>query len=237
MGGEAFCKKHGPYDAKLSECPYCARQSGGRPQAPRPLEEEKPEEEEPRRNKKAAVPPADDDDLEVTEPKPRQKQAPKQEEEEVDLDETELPRRYRRSAPAREPAGDEDDSEQTELPQRRAAPAPLRPEDEDDTMIDRSETGLLGWLIVKDGLRRGQVYRLHNGITIGRDHADILVRDSKISRPHAKLTVENDQFTLWDFGSENGTFVNGERIRQATPLDENDVIKMGDTTFVLKTLQ
>ena len=36
--------------------------------------------------------------------------------------------------------------------------------------------------------------------------------------------------------SENGTFVNGEAIRGATVLQENDEIKTGDTVFVLKTL-
>jgi hypothetical protein len=224
MGKEAFCEKHGPYDADLPECPYCARQSGGRPQAPRPLEEEEPGAQE------AADQPSDDD-LEETDPRGGLALA------EEELDETELPRRQREPAPQE----DEEDLDETELPQRRrAAPAPsglTRVQDEDDTVAERAEVGLLGWLIVKEGLRRGQVYRLHSGITIGRDHADILVRDAKISRPHAKLTIENDQFVVWDFGTENGTYVNGERIREATPLNENDVVRMGDTAFVLKTLQ
>jgi hypothetical protein len=225
MGEEAFCEKHGPYDADLPECPYCARQSGGRPQAPKPLEEEEPGARE------ATDQPLDDEDLEETDPRGGVSLA------EEDLDETDLPRRYRESAPA----GDEEDLDETELPQRlRASPAPsvlAGLQDEEDTIAERIEIGLLGWLIVKEGLRRGQVYRLHSGITIGRDHADILVRDAKISRPHARLTIENDQFVVWDFGTENGTYINGERIRQATPLNENDVIRMGDTVFVLKTMQ
>lgn len=110
---------------------------------------------------------------------------------------------------------------------------------DDETVVERSsrEEGMLGFLIVKEGMRRGQVHRVHDGTTIGRDQARIILRDPKVSRPHAKFTVEEDQFMIWDFGSENGTFVNGERIREARMLNENDEIKIGDTVFVLKTLE
>jgi pSer/pThr/pTyr-binding forkhead associated (FHA) protein len=60
--------------------------------------------------------------------------------------------------------------------------------------------------------------------------------DPTISDPHAKITVEEHHFVLWDFGSANGTFVNGRRIREATPIKENDEIRFGNTLVVLKTL-
>jgi hypothetical protein len=198
MSEENFCEIHGPYEAELDRCPYCARQAGGRPQAPRPLDDDQPTDPWGGRQ------PTHDEDLEETEPRRR----PVAEAEE-DLEETEVPRRRRAS---------------------------YEPEDEDDTVVERVETGLLGWLIVKDGMRRGQVHPIRNGTTIGRDRADIVVPDPKISRPHGKFTVEHDQFVVWDFGSENGTYVNGERIREATPLNENDIIRMGDTSLVLKTM-
>ena len=75
-----------------------------------------------------------------------------------------------------------------------------------------------------------------DGTVVARNSADLPIDDPKVSNPHAKFTVEDDQFVIWDFGSKNGTFVNGERIRAATPLEENDTIKMGDMIFVLKTL-
>jgi hypothetical protein len=126
----------------------------------------------------------------------------------------------------------EEEDEVTQWPDRRRATL-----EEDETVVERAEEGLLGFLIVKGGMRRGQVHRVHSGATIGRDQAKIIVRDPKVSRPHAKFTIEEDQFVIWDFGSENGTFVNGERIRGATHLSENDEIKVGDTIFVLKTLK
>ena len=126
----------------------------------------------------------------------------------------------------------EEDEQVTELPGRHRALV-----DEDETVVEHVEAGLLGFLIVKEGMRRGQVHRISSGTTVGRGDAKLLLNDPKVSRPHARFTVENDQFLIWDFGSENGTFVNGTRIREATALKENDVIKFGDSVFVLKTLE
>ena len=71
---------------------------------------------------------------------------------------------------------------------------------------------------------------------MGRKSGDLILDDPKVSNPHAKFKFENDAFEIWDFGSKNGTFVNGERIRSATKLKENDEVKIGDITFVLKVL-
>lgn len=196
MYQEGFCEKHGPYDASLGQCPYCARE-GGLPPEPQPLDDELPTD--PWGGRGGSV-------------------AGGYREEETDFgrarvydDETVWP----------EGGGGED-------------------ADLDETVVDRAERGeegVLGFLIVANGMRRGRVHRVHNGTTIGRDKARIIIRDPKVSRPHAKFTMEGDRFTIWDFASENGTFVNGERIREATPLKENDVIKIGDTQFVLKILE
>jgi hypothetical protein len=123
------------------------------------------------------------------------------------------------------------DSELTVWPNRRAPDW-----DGEATIFSEPQTGLLGWLIVTNGSRRGQVHQIKNGTTLGRENADLIFRDPQMSRPHAKITVQDEQFVLWDFGSVNGTYVNDQRITQATPLSENDVIKIGDTVFVLKTL-
>ncbi len=98
------------------------------------------------------------------------------------------------------------------------------------------DTGPQAILWVKEGNRRGRVYKVTNETIIGRRDATLILDDPKVSSIHAKFTFEDDQFVLWDFGSKNGTFVNGERIRAATALKENDVIKIGDTVFVLKVL-
>ena len=107
---------------------------------------------------------------------------------------------------------------------------------DDFTELDFEPTGLMGILWVKDGRRRGKIYPIEDDTVIGRKSGGLVLDDPKVSNPHAKFKVEEDQFVVWDFGSRNGTYVNGERIREATVLKENDAIKMGDTTFVLKVL-
>jgi hypothetical protein len=107
---------------------------------------------------------------------------------------------------------------------------------EDVTEFEEMEEGALGILWVKDGHRRGHIYKIRDGFVVGRSEGDVRLEDSKVSNPHARFRFEQDQFVLWDFGSRNGTMVNGDRIRAATPLKENDEIKIGETTFVFKLL-
>ena len=40
--------------------------------------------------------------------------------------------------------------------------------------------------------------------------------DMRVSRQHARLWKENDTWALEDLGSNNGTFVNGVKVQQAT---------------------
>lgn len=123
----------------------------------------------------------------------------------------------------------DDDVEPTELG--------VRARIEDETEIEFVEAGSMAILWVKDGRRRGHISKVKEGSVIGRKDGDLILDDPKVSNPHAKFTLEDQGFVIWDFGSKNGTYVNGERIRAATPLKENDLIKIGDTTFVFKVLE
>ena len=108
---------------------------------------------------------------------------------------------------------------------------------DDETEIEFKPTGAQAILWVKEGVRRGRIYKLQNETLIGRKDGGLILDDPKVSNPHAKITCEDGQYFIWDFASKNGTFVNGERIRAATAIKENDVIKMGDYVFVLKVLE
>ena len=135
--------------------------------------------------------------------------------------------------PGRKSSGrilDVDDEESTQLGRRHA-------KDGDVTEIENVVTGALAILWAKEGQRRGQILKVKGDSVIGRSEGQITLDDPKVSNPHAKLTLENDEYVLWDFGSKNGTFVNGERIRAATVLKENDTVKIGDRVFVFKILQ
>lgn len=143
---------------------------------------------------------------------------------------TELPARGRRFSPLVS-YDDYDDEEITQWPTRRRAEF-----DEDVTEVGAPDAGPLAWLVIAEGPRRGHILKVTPGQAVGRKGADIVWDDPKISRQHARITLEEGQFYIWDFGTPNGTYVNGERIRAATPIKENDVIRMGDTQFVFKSL-
>ena len=63
-------------------------------------------------------------------------------------------------------------------------------------------------------------------IRIGRDSdADFIIQSPFISRKHAEITQDGDNFSLRDAGSKNGTFVNGVRITEKpVTLKAGDVI-------------
>ncbi len=108
--------------------------------------------------------------------------------------------------------------------------------DIDETILEHPVEGLLGWLIVKRGGRRGQIFKLGEEITIGRRGTDIVLADPKVSQLHAKIGIRDDKFVIVDVLSKNGTYVNGERIQGERVLEENDEIRIGDVVMVLKTL-
>ena len=55
---------------------------------------------------------------------------------------------------------------------------------------------------------------------------DFVLRDSRASRLHARIRVENERYLIEDAGSRHGTFVNGKRI-QNHELRNSDKIEFG----------
>src|SRR5512140_1363679 len=69
-------------------------------------------------------------------------------------------------------------------------------------------------------------------IVIGRSsELDMVLVEDMVSRKHAKITFTAGKITIEDLGSTNGTFVNGEKVKQAR-LKEGDRILIG--TSILK---
>jgi pSer/pThr/pTyr-binding forkhead associated (FHA) protein len=72
-------------------------------------------------------------------------------------------------------------------------------------------------------------------VVIGRSsELDMVLVEDMVSRKHAKITIGEGKIVIEDLGSTNGTFVNGEKIRQAR-LKEGDRILIG--TSILKLVQ
>lgn len=67
-------------------------------------------------------------------------------------------------------------------------------------------------------------------MVIGRDAADILVADERVSRQHAQISVGGDgRLELSDLGSSNGTEVNGQQVMSPVTLRHGDTIRVGST--------
>jgi pSer/pThr/pTyr-binding forkhead associated (FHA) protein len=86
-----------------------------------------------------------------------------------------------------------------------------------------------------------QIYNLPQDIiTLGRTSAcDIELNDKSISRKHAELVREGDDYFVIDLKSGNGTFLNGKKIRPIEKhlLRPNDVIKIENFEIQFAPLQ
>jgi pSer/pThr/pTyr-binding forkhead associated (FHA) protein len=85
-------------------------------------------------------------------------------------------------------------------------------------------------LIVLKGPSAGETFELRRDtMVIGREErsVDVPIVDPAISRRHARLTRQGDDYTIEDLKSSNGTFVNSKRISGPVLLAEGDVIELG----------
>ena len=91
-------------------------------------------------------------------------------------------------------------------------------------------------LTMRQGPSAGQRFAVSkDSITIGRlPDNDIAIQDQQVSRNHATITWENNQFVIRDLGSANGTTVNGVRLTGPCPLRDGDVIGLGDVILTFK---
>ena len=92
-------------------------------------------------------------------------------------------------------------------------------------MTEQNEVALLLWM---DGEKiRGRWSLDKQEVTIGRwEDNDVVVDDRWISRTHAQVRREGDQYVIEDLDSKNGTFVNGRRIAGPVVLADGDEIQV-----------
>ena len=81
----------------------------------------------------------------------------------------------------------------------------------------------------ESGPRAGEDVRIHGVVVIGRSSVvDIVLDDEAVSRRHAQFLVYDGQQIIRDLGSQNGTFVNGNRVWTSRTLVHNDFVRLGD---------
>lgn len=80
----------------------------------------------------------------------------------------------------------------------------------------------------------GRRFALKRENRIGRaGSADIRISHGKIAPYQASIFQKGNRVLLTDFGGKSGVFLNGERIREDTPLVDGDEITIGGVEFVL----
>lgn len=82
------------------------------------------------------------------------------------------------------------------------------------------------------GSRRVPVSGAPMHIGRGAD-CELVLRDSKVSRRHARLVARDGVLVLADLGSTNGTMVNGHRVSEVV-LGSGDRIELGESTLVIQ---
>jgi hypothetical protein len=90
-------------------------------------------------------------------------------------------------------------------------------------------------LVALDGPLLGQRFPILSQIDVGREMPAIPMSfDNAASRKHATLVPALNGLTVTDWTSTNGTFLNGQRVSQATA-SPGDMLKIGSTTFRVET--
>ncbi len=77
----------------------------------------------------------------------------------------------------------------------------------------------------------GRIFNLSPGgvYLVGREGADIVLDDDKVSRRHLEIGLYGPgAYILRDLASTNGTKLNGRRISDRAKLKHTDVISLGD---------
>lgn len=110
---------------------------------------------------------------------------------------------------------------------------------EPETSVRQRQPGetiftLTDWaLVVFDGVHLGRLFPLTNGEnTIGRSElVHVALFDAEVSRVHASLELEvegpESVLILRDEGSKNGTYLNGQLLREPTRVQAGDRIGIG----------
>lgn len=88
------------------------------------------------------------------------------------------------------------------------------------------------------GFNKGQIFQIkEKEIVIGRDkNCKISINDTKSSRKHAKIYLDNEIYIIEDLNSTNGIILNGKTIFKSS-LSDNDEILIGDTILEVSEVE
>lgn len=86
-------------------------------------------------------------------------------------------------------------------------------------------------MVLAGGPKAAEMPLTAAAISVGRDDDNVIqLDDPLVSRHHAVLSRTDDTYTIRDLNSRNGTFVNGEPVREIA-LRTGDEVRVGGVTF------
>ena len=103
----------------------------------------------------------------------------------------------------------------------------------DSTDISRPTSGT-ATIRVLNGFETGkQMIILPEGILIGRQQGQLIISDNSVSRRHARIFQSAGGYSIEDFGSTNGTFVNNNRVK-ISAIKSGDKIRLGNIELLFQ---
>ena len=93
-------------------------------------------------------------------------------------------------------------------------------------------------LVLQDVTCEDRIYAsdLQKPAVMGREAgtcAMLVEHDKSVSRKHCEFFWKHGTCYVRDLESFNGTFLNGEKIRKATPIKAGDILKLGGTKLIV----
>ena len=94
-------------------------------------------------------------------------------------------------------------------------------------------------IIIVSGSNEGDYYPLgKRTMVIGRDEAaPIQIADELVSRKHVQIRFDppEERYVALDMRSANGTMINGRTITSDIPLEDGDIIEIGNSKIMFST--
>lgn len=90
-------------------------------------------------------------------------------------------------------------------------------------------------LLIQGGARDGETVLMTSPVlNMGRHQEnDLVIEDPSVSRRHARIVREDEQYLIRDLGSTNGTLVNSDKVTDDRALVHGDTIQLGGSEISL----
>lgn len=92
-------------------------------------------------------------------------------------------------------------------------------------------------LVVEGGAQSGMLFAIDKPfVTVGRaNDNDIVLNDEMVSKHHARIIIQGNNYLIEDLGSSNGTTVNGQQVKSHI-LSNGDKLYLGQTNLTFNSV-